>query len=96
MRTETMGKDTPVSTEQQLTKRQTRLYAVVLTTSLIAGLLLYGRGLSARDLLLQGLSLTIPVVSVVWGMAFFHKEPRFETIQIWVLALIHIRDANHI
>lgn len=72
-----MGKDTPVSTEQSFTKRQNRLYATVLTTGLIAGLLLFGLGLRSRDLLLQGLSLTIPVAPVVWGMAFFHKEPRF-------------------
>lgn len=72
-----IGKDTPVSTEPQFTKRQTRLYAAALTAGLIACLLLYGVGLHYRNPVLQGLSFTIPLAPVVWGMAFFHKEPRF-------------------
>jgi hypothetical protein len=66
-----------VSTEPPFPRRQYRLYAAVLTTGVIAFLLLYGVGLSYHNPVLQGLSLTMPLAPLVWGMAFFHKEPRF-------------------
>lgn len=63
--------------EQQFSKCQQTIFAVVAIFCLTTFLLLYGIGAHDRNPLLQGLGMMICMVCPMWVMAFLHGEAQF-------------------
>src|SRR5437899_3317010 len=72
-----LRKDNLMSADPQFTTGQKRFYTIVSVTFLISSIVLYGIGINHRSSTIQGISLTMPLMPIVWGIAFFHKERRF-------------------
>lgn len=66
-----MDKKPQISTHQQI------VFVAVAIICMIVCLFLYGVGLHVHNPVLQGLGLVMPMVCVLWAIAFWHGEVQF-------------------